>query len=257
MPLDYTNTDGSDALLATQLLDALNGTYWESGWAASAGGGAMEVDVDSGSGYVSDSSVSTGGTQTVTISSNASGSPRKDVIYVDSGGAVAVAEGTPASALPSGATNEQTYQPAPPDGSAFTGVVVAEVWVPDGATDIPSGDIRDRRVQNIVVTDHANLSNVQSDQHHTRPTTTQSDTTGTGGIVSNQNINNQLGICTYCVQVKGDGGSVDYSMSDNTTLNVSDGSTVTVDEFVMSGDDGDTMSDVAIEPANFPHSHSI
>jgi len=83
--------------------------------------------------------------QTVTLDA-AAADPRKDIIVVDDQGAATVVTGTPASPQPAGEVRSDTYAPAPPDGASVSGVVVAEVWVPGGASDITSTDIRDRRL---------------------------------------------------------------------------------------------------------------
>lgn len=148
MTLRYNIGDGADALFWNQHIDALSDTYWVNGWTPSTGTNAMEVDLASGSGVINGSDINTGSTQTVTISGNNSGNPRKDVIYFDSNATAQVKAGTAKAAEPSGEIRENTYTPAPPALATTDGVVVASVWVADGTTDITSGDIRDRRMPN-------------------------------------------------------------------------------------------------------------
>lgn len=73
--------------------------------------------------------------------------PRRDVVYVDSSGAVQVAKGAPEAQEPTGQglSRFEFYRPAPPDLNATNGTVVAEVWVAAGASSLDSADIRDRR----------------------------------------------------------------------------------------------------------------
>jgi len=146
MTLDYDIGDGADALATNQLTDALEGTYWVSGWSATAGSGDYEVDIASGEGVLDGASISTGATQTVDFSADVDSSePRKAVVYVDGNG-VQKAVGNTAPAAPSDETRFRTYQPSPP--AAVAGVVVAEVWLGAGASSVGSDDIRDRRVSN-------------------------------------------------------------------------------------------------------------
>jgi hypothetical protein len=75
--------------------------------------------------------------------------PRKDLIAVDYQGDVRVIPGDPATPDPSDRTDEFTKSPAPPSTAAFDGALLAEVWVPAGATstaDLDPTDIADRRV---------------------------------------------------------------------------------------------------------------
>lgn len=137
--------DGAQALSINQLLDALGGDTVVSGCAPSAGTGNLEVDIASGTARVSGSNVSVS-SGTVTLSSG-SANPRKDLIYVDSSGNLQSAEGTAASAEPSGSVRFATYKPAPPDSTSITGAVVAEVWVAANKSDsFQSADINDRRI---------------------------------------------------------------------------------------------------------------
>ena len=146
MPLSYTIGDGADALLYNQLAAGLDGTYWSSGVDASPGANALEVDLTSGTVYVQTASVSVSG-QTVTLAA-ADADPRKDVIYIDDAGDAQVLTGVAAAPLPEGEVRSDTYVPEPPSMDGVTGVAVAEVWVPGGASDITSSDIRDRRLSN-------------------------------------------------------------------------------------------------------------
>lgn len=114
-----------------------------SGCAVTDGSGALEIDVASGTVVVAGTEHSVGAT-TVTQSAGNS-NPRKDVVYVDSNGAVQVAEGRPLAARPAGQTGRDTYVPRPPDLSGMDACPLAEVWVAAGASDTGSGDITDRR----------------------------------------------------------------------------------------------------------------
>jgi len=52
MPYDVDIGDGADALGQNQLTDALDGTYWVSGWDATLGTGDLEVDIAAGEGAI-------------------------------------------------------------------------------------------------------------------------------------------------------------------------------------------------------------
>jgi len=151
MPYDVDIGDGADALGQNQLTDALDGTYWVSGWDATLGTGDLEVDIAAGSGAVDGTDVSTGSTQTIDFTGDPdSTDPHKAVIYVDATGTVQKALGTPQPVDPSGEIRFRTYNPSPP--ASVSGVVVAEVWLAAGETVLKSADVRDRRVANQAAT---------------------------------------------------------------------------------------------------------
>jgi len=125
------------------------------------GGGACEVTVNSGVLAQSDTLTVASGdvlvsgttfslaTQTLSLDSASETNPRRDVVYVDTSGVVQVAKGTPEAVDPSGQslTRFEFYRPAPPDLASTDGAVLAEVWIPTGASSIQSADVRDRRLR--------------------------------------------------------------------------------------------------------------
>ena len=125
------------------------------------GSGACEVTVNSGVLAQSDTLTVASGdvlvsgttfslaTQTLSLNSASETNPRRDVVYVDTSGAVQVAKGTPEAVDPSGQslTRFEFYRPAPPDLASTDGAVLAEVWIPTGASSIQSADVRDRRLR--------------------------------------------------------------------------------------------------------------
>lgn len=150
MPYDVDIGDGADALGRNQLSDALDGTYWVSGWDATLGTGDLEVDIAAGEGAINGGDVSTGSTQTVDFTGDVDGTdPRKAVISVDDTGTVQKTLGTAVPAAPTDEVRFRTYDPQPPTNAP--GVVVAEVWLAAGATGLVSADVRDRRVGNDAV----------------------------------------------------------------------------------------------------------
>jgi len=175
MPYDVDIGDGADALGQNQLTDALDGTYWVSGWDATLGTGDLEVDIAAGSGAVDGADVSTGSTQTIDFTGDPdSTDPRKAVIYVDSGGTVQKALGTPQPVDPSGEIRFRTYNPSPP--ASVSGVVVAEVWLAAGETALESADVRDRRVSNDAVEGFGNVPDWSEDDTTPVNTSTNSVT---------------------------------------------------------------------------------
>jgi hypothetical protein len=81
------------------------------------------------------------------------GSPRRDVVYLDSSGALAVAKGTPdafawdTALSESERTISNAYRPAPPDLSETEGLALAVVTVPANATTLPTGAITELRAE--------------------------------------------------------------------------------------------------------------
>jgi len=112
------------------------------------------LSIGSGDVYFDGSTVSVS-SQSVKIDDSDSSYPRKDVVYVDGDGSAQVAKGTPAEPPQSqkdlGARRFEFYQPSPPALDATDAVVLAEVWVPAGASSLSSSDVADRRVSTTVV----------------------------------------------------------------------------------------------------------
>jgi len=150
MTLDIDIGDGADALTINQLRDALDGTYWVSGWDASVGAGDLEVDVTSGEGAINGGGVSSDSTQIVDFTGGPDpDGPRKAIISVDDTGTVQKTLGDAMPAEPTGEIRERTFNPAPP--ASVPGAPVAEVWLAAGTTTLDSADLRDRRVANNAV----------------------------------------------------------------------------------------------------------
>jgi hypothetical protein len=141
MPDDIQNGWGAQAL-DVESLNRNTDSGVMSGCDVSTGTNALEIDVASGAVLVAASKYDISAT-TVTLSSGDS-NPRKDIIYVDDTGSVAVAEGTPNPAAPGGETGRDTRLPIPPDLSGIAAVPLAEIWVPENASDVSQSDISDR-----------------------------------------------------------------------------------------------------------------
>ena len=141
--------DGADALALNQLIGRyLDGTGWVSGGVVSPQGAGFAVDVAEGEVFVEGSPVTfdAGG---VTLPAQDPNQPRKDVIFVDPGGALKVEPGEPGAPRPQWASRDQTYHPEPPDMTDVDGAELAVVWVPggqSGQSDTVPDDIQDRRL---------------------------------------------------------------------------------------------------------------
>jgi hypothetical protein len=158
---DIENNFGAQALDTEQ-----NARRWQynvhEGCAVTVGANAMEIDVDNGTVAVAGTRHSVGAT-TVTLSASQT-DPRKDVIYVDSSGAVQVAEGKAKPARPEGQTGRDTYQPLPPDLSQMDATPLAEVWVGADVSDIASGDVSDRRQFGDLTANTADVESLSTDE---------------------------------------------------------------------------------------------
>lgn len=129
--------------------------------------GGVSVDVTSGTGVHDSTEGSIPSKTSLALASPDSTDPRKDLI-VWNGSDVVDITGTPnpVDSAQDSATRFETYQPSPPDGTGqtYTPVVLAEVWVPAGATTINSGDINDLRTDPAVTAHGVTLtSDVQNE----------------------------------------------------------------------------------------------
>ena len=126
-----------------ELVKAIGGDGVISGLEVTAAGG-MDLNVSAGEAIIGGTRVSFSAT-TVTIPAADPLYPRKDLVVAKSDGSIAVVQGTPDSPLPSDRTGVFTVTPRPPDPPSGS-IILAEIWVPAGATEITSGDITDRRI---------------------------------------------------------------------------------------------------------------
>ena len=146
----FRNREGLQAVNAeNRTFEALQGNYVDNGVEVSTDGTDMTLDVDSGTVVQSNEEHGIGAT-TVTVPDNNEDNPRKDIVYVDGTQSVEVATG--AAAAPSPALENvdnvfDTAEPSPPSlVNSDDVVVLAEVWVESGATEITSEDLEDRRL---------------------------------------------------------------------------------------------------------------
>lgn len=126
-----------------ELVKAIGGDGVISGLEVTAAGG-MDLNVSAGEAIISGTRVSFAAT-TVTIPAADSLYPRKDIVIAKDDGSIAVVQGTPDSPLPGDRTGVFTVTPRPPDPPSGS-IILAEIWVPAGATEIASGDVTDRRI---------------------------------------------------------------------------------------------------------------
>lgn len=152
MPQQFEIGQGASAL-EMNLFTRLGAYGRVSGVGVTLGGSTTDIEcnVEPGS-VLHDGSLVAVSSQTVEIQDGDPQNPRKDVIWIDYEGNAKVRAGVAAEADPPGETREDTWSPAPPAGTAIDGVVLAEVWVPSGATssgDLTGADVIDRRVDAI------------------------------------------------------------------------------------------------------------
>ena len=146
----FPNREGLQAVNAeNRTVEALQGNYVDNGVEVSTDGTDMTLDVASGT-IVQDNEEQGIGATTVTVPDNTEDEPRKDIVYVDDTQSVEVATGaseSPEPALEDVDSVFHTAQPSPPSLVNQDDVVVlAEVWVEDGATEIEEDELSDRRL---------------------------------------------------------------------------------------------------------------
>lgn len=129
------------------VLDALNGYYIIPGQEPSivqrAAGANMSVDVGAFK-YVFGG---TFGEKTTTtnkaVDASDATNPRIDLLYLATGGTISILKGTAGAKVPTGETDWTKYEePYPADFSETTGILLAEIEVPNGATSITDANIR-------------------------------------------------------------------------------------------------------------------
>ena len=147
MVFDVSDNDGVQALEIRQLSNIFTNSIF-SGCAVSPGTNAMTVQCTSGFGIVDSEFVRPLTQDNVALAAADGTNPRRDLVYVDTTGTLQVLTGTPAPKDPASATRFEAFDPSPPDSSSLgtTGTVLAEVWVPAGASDIVADDVRDMRL---------------------------------------------------------------------------------------------------------------
>ena len=138
------NQHGFSAVDLIQAYHAFNGTYVEDGLDVSLDSGRT-LQVDAGT-VVQDGEEYEISATTVDVPS-AGSEPRKDLVIVDDDQEVVVVQGGEEEKQPSDAERFKTAKPFPSDLQTFDDpVVLAEVFVEDGATEIESDELRDRRL---------------------------------------------------------------------------------------------------------------
>lgn len=153
MTLTFNDGDGAQALEHNQTADRWRFTV-VTGCSVSPGTNDMTLQITAGAAIFDGTRVAVAAQDNVALNPADSSNPRKDVAYLDTNGDLQVSTGTPEEAKPTDNTRFQTRRPAPNDLSGTDAVVVAEVWVADGASDITSSDIRDRRqLANLILED--------------------------------------------------------------------------------------------------------
>lgn len=147
---DYANLYGvfsTDFDVITQHLAETYGNGVISGLAVSQrGAGAnMSVDVAAGEARANGTIRNFGSTTNVVITASSPSNPRKDLIVINSAGTLVARAGTAEAITPSGQVRRFTLTPTPPEMTAGD-LVLAEVWVAAGATQILDADISSRTI---------------------------------------------------------------------------------------------------------------
>lgn len=106
---------------------------------------SMDVQVETGKAYAADALVEKGAVTDLTVSAADPTNPRKDIAVCNSAGTLSIVAGTPEAALPSDKVGVYTLKPEPPSIPANS-IILAEIWVPAGATSITGSEIYDKRV---------------------------------------------------------------------------------------------------------------
>lgn len=145
----FENREGIQAVNDSRVIEALQGNYVQEGLEVTTDGMDMVLDVASGTVVQGNTEHGVGDT-TVTIPDNNETEPRKDVVYVDDTQSVQVATGAAASPNPALTDVESVFHTAEPSPPSLVNqdsvVILAEVWVEDGATEIISDHLQDRRL---------------------------------------------------------------------------------------------------------------
>lgn len=263
--LTYENFDEAVALDQIQDIQRALGTGVLSGCAPSlpASTSPIQIDVASGTVYVSNTELSTSA-GSVTLPDGDSQHPRKDVVYIDSAGAVKAIQGTPRApkdGTDSPGTDRTVYQPEPPDLSSLSsladGAVVAEIWVPAGATSTSdmteSGVtyIRDRRLRpwasTLLTSGNIAVSDLGFD------TATQSELDNHASTIdahrSDESIRDVAGAMAGFGLTHDDANdTLELTVVDTGSVTVSAGSSTTVDTGVSGG--SAATFDVYLGPTN-------
>lgn len=212
MTFNIKDDDGFQALEQNQQIDRWQYSV-QSGCDVSPGTNDMTVQCTSGNVYFNGSTVSVSAQDNVSLTAADSTNPRKDTVYIDSNGTLTVETGTAESAEPSDETHADTIKPSPPDLANTNAVVLAEVWVASGATDISSADVRDRRLMadlaaNITTSGFPSVSD-----------------DGTEVVASSEDFNFGTNL-----SASDDGDSTTTMSATDTHTDVSDGGTTTVSD---------------------------
>lgn len=133
------------------LLDAMNGYYvipgQEPAISQRGAGANMSIDVGAFKYVLAGVFGEKTSTTNVVIDASDATNPRIDLLYVAANGTLTILKGTPKVVKPVGETTWQKYEePYPADFSATSGLILAEIVVPAGATSIVNAYIANRCV---------------------------------------------------------------------------------------------------------------
>ncbi len=105
----------------------------------------MDIEVEIGKAYAADTLVVKGAVTTLTVTGADPTNPRKDIVVCNSAGILSIVAGTPEAALPVGNIGVYTLNPEPPS-IPVNSIILGEIWVAAGATEITGSEIYDKRV---------------------------------------------------------------------------------------------------------------
>jgi len=101
----------------------------------------MQVHVQVGDCRTDDGTLITKSSITdLTVAANSSGNPRKDIVVMNNSGTISIVQGTPAPEV-----GNPSPTPFPPDIPASS-IILAQIYVANGATSITNSNIADKRV---------------------------------------------------------------------------------------------------------------
>lgn len=146
-------TCNAKAALGTHLAtDAASDALFVQRGTGTLGDAQGALDVQPGTGLVGETEHTISSLTSVDIGTG-DGNPRRDVVYLNANGSLAVAEGSPAPFAWDEALNEDertisnAYRPAPPDLADTPALALAVITVPANATTLPTGAISELRAE--------------------------------------------------------------------------------------------------------------
>ncbi|GAJ01448.1 unnamed protein product, partial [marine sediment metagenome] len=133
---------------------------------------STHVQVETGKAYAADTLVEKGAVTDLTVGAADPTNPRKDIVVCNSAGTLSIVAGTPEVALPNGNVGVYTLNPEP-ESIPANSIILGEIWVPAGATEITGSEIYDKRVSIADFIGHK----ADAAAHHDKYTNAEAQTT--------------------------------------------------------------------------------